>query len=293
MARAKFGYRLNTEPGSTWTTVTAAPSLRETMPYVQEIGEGIARSSFYARRDALSSYFIQYTVDGEGIVEYGDQSYTLRPGHVFWTDCAGTQRYYTSPNFKKWHILWVHFHGPVCCSYYDLFLSQNDGGHTTPLPPSSELEAHMRELNELYSQGERGLLADIRAAGLLTHIMVQCCGSTLENQMQSGLPDCVTAARTYLTDHYNERITLDDLAERYSINKYYFQKLFKKHTGFTPNEFLILSRLDRAKELLRTTAMPISAVAAQVGVDNVSHFINLFKKHEHITPNIYRQNWFD
>lgn len=92
-------------------------------------------------------------------------------------------------------------------------------------------------------------------------------------------------------NHYNERITLDDLAQRFSINKYHFQKLFKRYTGSTPNEYLILTRLNHAKENLRATCKPVREIAQEVGVDNVSHFINLFKKHEGITPNIYRQNW--
>ncbi|MEG0145152.1 MAG: helix-turn-helix transcriptional regulator, partial [Clostridia bacterium] len=60
----------------------------------------------------------------------------------------------------------------------------------------------------------------------------------------------------------------------------------------SPNEYLLFVRLTRAKELLRETPKSIREVALEVGVGNPSYFINLFKQHEHMTPNTYRNNWY-
>uniref|UniRef100_UPI003568068E helix-turn-helix transcriptional regulator n=1 Tax=Cohnella sp. TaxID=1883426 RepID=UPI003568068E len=72
---------------------------------------------------------------------------------------------------------------------------------------------------------------------------------------------------------------------------YHLSKEFKCYTGFSPNEYLIHTRITRAKELLRFTDMPVAEIALSVGVDNVSHFINLFRDRETMTPLAYRKTW--
>ncbi len=291
MEQVQLSYELDMEKESIWLNATPSPTVRAALPYVQEIGDFISHERYYTRREGLSSYLIKYTLSGEGGLEYDGAAYTVRPGQIFWIDCQKPQYYYTSPKTKAWRVIWIHFYGATTKEYYEMFHAQNQGANTLTLPPDNNVSAGIRELAGLY-QSTGSLLADVRAAGILSNIMSECCGAAFAGQSFLGLPECVQEARAYLVDNYSGRITLDDLARRYSINKFHFQKLFKKHTGFTPNEYLILSRLNHAKEFLRTTDLPIAAVSERVGVENVSHFINLFKKHEGITPSLYRHRWY-
>jgi AraC-like DNA-binding protein len=285
-------YQLDMEKESIWLTVTPSASIRAALPFVQELGDFITRGNYYTTREGLASYLIKYTLSGEGILEYGGETYNVVPGSIFWIDCEKKQHYCTSPQAGEWRMLWVHFYGNTCRQYYDLFLQQNGGKNTLMLSPENDVPAMIRTLLGMYGVGENSLATDTRASGMLSHVMSECCIAALGGQTPVGQPDSVRSARTYLLSNYGERITLDNLAYRYSINKYYFQKLFKKHTGYTPNEFLILARLNKAKEYLRTTDFSVGEVAEKVGVENVSHFINLFKKNEGVTPNAYRQMWY-
>jgi AraC-like DNA-binding protein len=97
--------------------------------------------------------------------------------------------------------------------------------------------------------------------------------------------------RSYLTAHYNEKITLERLAARFNLDPYYLQKLFKRHIGQSPLEYIIYLRMTRARSLLRTSAMSISEVAYTVGIDNISHFARQFKKLEGVSPGQYRKFW--
>ncbi len=291
MEQVQLSYELDMDKESVWINATPSPAVRAALPYVQEIGDFISHERYYTRREGLASYLIKYTLGGEGVLEYDGAAYTVQPGQIFWIDCLKPQHYYTSPKTKAWRAIWVHFYGETTKAYYDMFRAQNQGSSTLSLPPDNNVSAGIRELANLY-QAAGSLLADVRAAGIISSIMSECCGAAFAAHSFLGLPECVREARAYLADNYSGRITLDDLARRYSMNKFHFQKLFKKHMGFTPNEYLILSRLNRAKEFLRTTDIPIAAVSERVGVENVSHFINLFKKHEGITPGLYRNRWY-
>lgn len=292
MAGVQLNYELDITSNSTWLTVTSGQQAKQNLPYVQEVGDFLAREKYYTRREGLPSYLIKYVVSGEGLLEYNGATETVSPGQAFWIECRKPQFYQTSPIKKEWHMLWVHFYGHGCARYYDLFLSQNDGCNVITLPPNTAAPAILRELMEIYRYGQSSLAGDIRAARLLTDLMSDCALSACTLPEHEMVPDCIQEARTYLLDNYHMRITLDDLAKRFSMNKFYFQKLFKRYTGFTPNEFLIFTRLNRAKELLRTTNDTINQIAFEVGIENSSHFINQFKQREGITPHAFRQSWY-
>ena len=117
---------------------------------------------------------------------------------------------------------------------------------------------------------------------------------------QSWHPESVTVSRKrlelaavkeYLDEHYAERITLDDLAERFYINKFYLSKIFRETYGTTINNYLISKRITRAKQLLRFTDMTVDEVGAAVGMGDANYFSRMFRKVEGISPREYRKQW--
>lgn len=94
----------------------------------------------------------------------------------------------------------------------------------------------------------------------------------------------------YFEDHYNEKISLDQIAENMYLSPFYISKIFKSETGDTPIRHLINIRLERAKELLeKGYEGSIQEVAAQVGYDDAYHFSKLFKKRYGISPSQARK----
>lgn len=117
---------------------------------------------------------------------------------------------------------------------------------------------------------------------------------------QSWHPESMTVSRkrlelveikNYLDEHYTERIVLDDLAERYYINKYYLTKIFKETYGSTINGYIIAKRITRAKQLLRFTDMTVDEIGNAVGMGDANYFSRTFRKVEGISPREYRKQW--
>ena len=95
----------------------------------------------------------------------------------------------------------------------------------------------------------------------------------------------------YFEDHYNEKVSLDRIAENMSLSAFYISKIFKSETGDTPIRHLINIRLEKAREiLLEDKERSIQEVAACVGYDDAYHFSKLYKKHFGVSPSQTRKS---
>lgn len=289
MNQIDLSYEADLSPESVWLTVTASAFARNGMMYAQELGDFIAGSKYYTKRRNLPSYLIKYTLSGEGILEYDERIYNVKPGQLFFIDCMKPQHYRTAPGSESWHIIWAHFYGGAAAQYYHLFNTANNG-NLTDIPPESRALEHLYRLLSLYRK-EGDTMTDIFSAEALTGLVTEAVAAGSSRVWGAAIPEYVREARAFLTESYAQKITLEDIALRFNMNRFHFQKQFKRYTGYTPHEFITLVRLNAAKAMLRNTGMSINEIASDIGMDNSSHFISLFKRFENATPHAYRRNW--
>ena len=88
----------------------------------------------------------------------------------------------------------------------------------------------------------------------------------------------------YIRSHYQEPLTLEELAQMAYMSPTYFSSYFKKVTGHSLKEYLIDLRISHAEELLAEGDMSILEVAASCGFANVSNFYRLYKKRTGHSP---------
>ncbi|NIK70359.1 helix-turn-helix domain-containing protein [Paenibacillus sp. BK720] len=92
----------------------------------------------------------------------------------------------------------------------------------------------------------------------------------------------------YMKENVEEDISREDVAAHVGLNPAYLSRLFKKETGQNLIDYLIETKMVRAKYLLDATGMTVSAIAQQVGYSNFSHFTKMFKKQYGVNPQEYR-----
>ncbi|MNZ89635.1 HTH-type transcriptional activator Btr [compost metagenome] len=92
----------------------------------------------------------------------------------------------------------------------------------------------------------------------------------------------------YLEGHFQEHITVKQIAEIHHLNASYLSVLFKKEMGKTISDFLQETRMNKAKELLRDPSIKVYEVSEQVGFQTSAYFAYLFKKTTGYTPQEYR-----
>lgn len=100
--------------------------------------------------------------------------------------------------------------------------------------------------------------------------------------------DLVEQIIQYIHKHYYEPISLESMAEVWNYSIQYLSRQFKRRTGRSPIEYVIQTRMAKAKELLIQTDATVQEIAVSVGYSDVFYFTRLFKKQVGTTPVQYK-----
>ncbi|OYX74120.1 MAG: hypothetical protein B7Y95_07645 [Rhizobiales bacterium 32-66-11] len=111
---------------------------------------------------------------------------------------------------------------------------------------------------------------------------------------QGGLPSHrLRRVIEYITANLPNDIGLEDLSSVAGMSPHYFSHLFKVSTGHTPHRFILLERIERAKNNLRNPHRSIFDAGLDAGFQNASHFARVFRKFVGVSPSQFRSNVLD
>lgn len=128
------------------------------------------------------------------------------------------------------------------------------------------------------------LESDLPAPHLLPSATIVSAGLA-----RGGLPPRVLRRiREYINGNIDQRISVELLAGIANLSVCYFVRAFKQSMGITPHDYLIRQRVERTKELLFGTDMPLSEIALAAGFADQSHFARRFRQHVGVSPRDYR-----
>ncbi|WP_320936356.1 AraC family transcriptional regulator [Enterocloster lavalensis] len=111
---------------------------------------------------------------------------------------------------------------------------------------------------------------------------------TITRKQGTALPDRerVEQIKSYVREHIDERLDLEDIARQFYISSHYLSHYFRRETGFTLGQFIAQAKIDRAKELLQK-GFSVTDTAISLSYNSDSHFINTFKRLTGTTPKRY------
>lgn len=107
-----------------------------------------------------------------------------------------------------------------------------------------------------------------------------------ENRYEDVIP---AVCEKIMNDYASGDVSLNTLAKHVSVSPSYLSTLFRRVTGRTISTYITDVRIDRAKELLRTTSMRTSEISCAVGYSDPNYFNAVFKRHENKSPTQYRR----
>lgn len=94
----------------------------------------------------------------------------------------------------------------------------------------------------------------------------------------------------FIAENYADEIKLSELAQVAGMSDFHFAREFKKTTGFSPHQYLINFRIERAKAFLKQDKLTLSEVSLRSGFSHQSHFTRLFRKVTGTTPKLFRMH---
>ena len=100
----------------------------------------------------------------------------------------------------------------------------------------------------------------------------------------------VKEIKEYLTEHFTEEKSIEEIAEELHISYYYMCHVFKEKNGVSVNQFRNTKRLEKAMRMLIESENKISDIAISCGFNNVSYFTEIFTKSVGVTPSSFREN---
>ena len=133
--------------------------------------------------------------------------------------------------------------------------------------------------------------SDDLVVSVLRQILIltyRCAPDRFAASTQKEQLSCAQIQR-WIETHFTEDIQIKDITENFFISSSHFSRVFKKATGYTPKQYLMLNRITYAKELLVHSDLSVGEVARRSGFMDESNFIRYFKREMGTTPNKYRK----
>lgn len=266
---------------------TPSFSARQTFFYVQEAGFFKTDPPYFTERANLKSFLIFYTLSGEGTLSYLDDTYRLTPGSAAFINCIN-HHYYECVRDSSWEFLWVHINGSSTLGYYEEFTK--NGFHILTGKECAPAEQSIRSILSLLQaqHTHTDILVSNQIVNLLT-ILLTADESYTENKAL--MPDYLKKALKTIENRFTENLNLEVIAREAGVSKYHLSRIFKSQTGITVKEYIILKRINYAKELLRYSDKTVEEIGYMCGFNHTSHFISMFKAYEDTTPKHFRMEW--
>ena len=150
--------------------------------------------------------------------------------------------------------------------------------------------------NETLVTGEQILTDNVIAQLQIKAGILQLIGILMEAGLMRQSPGSesqkITAIKTvlsYITEHYQEKLYVQDLASQINMNEQYFCRFFKRSIGKTPIDYINDYRLNKVIRLLETRDAPVTEVCLECGFNNMGNFQRLLKRKTGTTPLQYRK----
>ena len=268
---------------------TPSEFARSNLMYLQEIGSLKARKTHTSKRQNLESFLFFYVKEGRGVLDYNGKEYAVETGDCVFISCKNPYSHRTSEDL--WALDWIHFYGDNILPIYLKYVER--GGQPVFHPDSlSEASDIFARLSRVAHSAD--YIRDIRIneclSGLLTFLM-SFSWQPEKAAVRDEAGSRILALKDYLDTHYQEKITLDMLADTFLVNKYSLSRGFKEQFGTSIINYLLISRITHAKQLLRFSDETVEEIGARCGISPLYYFSRMFKQIEGISPLEYRQRW--
>ena len=215
-------------------------------------------------------YIIHYVVQGAGSFRCGKKRYQVGAGEMFivhpWEQCC-----YIADEADPWEYIWVGFE---CGGDFEGLLRED----------VLRIPSAMPIFTKLASCGATSA-KEWAVCAQLYELFVKL--AALQNSTAPRSEEYVSRAVNFITSNYSQAITVSEIAADLGLSRNYFCRIFKLHTGLSPQEYIVSYRLERAAEFMTRHELSQKEAARQAGYPDVYAFSRMFKRKYGMAPGAY------
>lgn len=260
-----------------------APSIhaKELFLYPLCIGHFIYEKGYSLSRESYDSFLLLYIEKGQLTLHYKESVHTANVGDFILINCYQPHAYRTEYGCEA---MWCHFDGIIASAH-----CQNIESSLGPVFHLADSYSILKKLHTLYQSFSQGkLLQEALMSKYIYDILTQLHLTSSVKPLATEKRIMSTDVIAYIQEHFAQDITVETLANIAGLSLYHFIRCFKHETGFTPHDYLIHTRLNTAKYLLKNTSLSVKDICFHCGFSSESVFCNAFKRAFDITPSKYR-----
>lgn len=264
---------------------TPSENARQMLYYLTSCGSFFTDYDYRIEREDYHNYMIFFIRNGRLSVTNEGKTQVAETGQFGFMNCHVPHEYHTIGNTE---FFWLHLDGANTPDFYRYVLNLY-GGFVFSLPRADAISEMMLQIIYLYRNDQAP--SEARLSQMLYTLLITLIDPTMPLAAAPAEEDRTPAgiAISFIKEHYSEPISLDDMAAAANMSRYHFSRQFKNACGFSPYEYLILTRINRAKHLLKATSLPVKVVAQEVGYHSEAAFTNAFTDRVGLSPSQFRK----
>ena len=285
-------------------------------PYIRRAWDGTVYDGWHLNERVIFDYEIIYIMSGSATVTVGSEAYEAQQGDLFFLKPLIPHSITPRPGtpFRQPHIHFDMFYQDnsedVYVSFWnrdelgsDIRLARDDGYWLSALEIPDKIVVEdpacveglmMKIIDRAESPDPVDALLN---NAYLLELLAYLFGGIVKKRDREALDavdvaeieEYLDRARLYILDHINRSITTEEVAREAGFSKRYFAKVFKERYNQSPITMHARLRMERAKQMLIYSSMSVTAVAQELGFDNIHAFSRSFKEMYQLSPKAYRQ----
>jgi len=226
---------------------------------------------------------------GSGWFQINGQQQTLQAGQALLIP-RGVPHAYGASEQQPWSIQWVHFLGEDAPYFCTLL---KPGSHVVPVAQKL-MPRLVRLFTDAYAELAYGFTQQgiICAAQAVRHMLGLLFFSNSAFHPETKAANTKSLERTlqFMRDHVDSTLTVATMAREADLSATHFSRLFRQHTGFTPIDYFIQLKIQRACRFLTLTPLSVKVIGSRIGYEDPYYFSRLFRKVMGMSPLEYRKS---
>lgn len=244
--------------------------------------------SFSTRPHVRNCYLVHYVLEGNGFFVQDEVKYPVGPGEIFVIYPNHVVNYYAPDPKDPWVLCWFGFIGERAPE----LLERSGFSPTRPVQkihPKEDLLSVVKLCTDAlqYPNTASDTLLQSYLYRIFYIMEVSCENSAAKLTRNGQSIQIFKNAKAFIRYNYMNQISVGDIVKHLKIDRTYCWKIFRQYSGKSPQQYLMEYRIKKAAELIETSSLQLTDIAACVGIPDLYYFSRLFKKIKGIPPSKY------